>query len=466
MFDDDDDDIHDSSVNEDLVLFDAMYEKNDYGYFDADRVEALIDHLLFTNQFKKAKWAAEKADEHFPFNSLFKLRKAQAMSLMGDIKQALKILLYLEKIDSLNLDLYLSLASSFSQLRDSESAIKYFNKALEFAGDEERPDIYLDIAMEFESKRDYASAIDLLQKAAKEYPANESIIYELAFCYDQQKDFKRSIDCFERFIDEDPYSFTAWYNLGNAYVRIKEYDKALEAYDYCIVVNEDFVPAYYNMANTYVEMEKYENAISFYQKSIGLGGDDAMTYCSLGECYEELEKYEDALYYYDKCLSILPKIGDAWLGKGIVYEALNRINEAIAAMKMAIEIDPENSGYMHVLAGIYHKHQDSGLARPAYEKAIALMQDEDENLIMDYLKFLDEHFPEEVYEVIEINEHLSESDFTSLFLVYAFWKLNKRTGALAILDDLIQKNQDVAKKLFLHFEELNMFDDFTSRIGE
>jgi tetratricopeptide (TPR) repeat protein len=466
MFDDEDDDIHDSSVNEDLVLFDAMYENNDYGYFDADRIEALIDHFLFTNQFKKAKWAAEKANNHFPFNHLFKLRQAQAMSLMGDIKQALKLLLELEKLDSLNLDLYLSLASSFSQLRDSESAIKYFNKALEYAGDEERPDIYLDIAMEMESRKDYAGAIDLLQRAAQEYPTNESIVYELAFCYDQQKDYKRSIECFERFIDEDPYSYTAWYNLGNAFVRIKEYEKALQAYDYCIVVNEDFVPAYYNMANAYVELEDYNKAITFYQKCIGMGGDDAMTYCSLGECYEELEQYEDALYYYDKCLSILPRIGDAWLGKGIVYEARNEINEAIAALKMAIEIDPDNYGYAHVLAGIYQKHNEIELARASYENALLLMPEEDENLIIDFLKFMDEQFPDELYEVIEVNDKLSESDYTSLFLVYAFWNMNKRTGALAMLDELLQKNESVAKKLFLHFEELSMFDEFISRIGE
>jgi tetratricopeptide (TPR) repeat protein len=466
MFDDEDEEIHDGDVSGDLAMLDRMYEQNDYGYFDADRVEAMIDHLLVTNQFKKARWASEMAFQHFPYNNLFKLRQAQSMSLMGDIKEALKILLYLEKTDLPSLDLYLSLASSFSQLRDSESAIKYFKRSLEFAEDEEKPDIYMDIAMEYESTKDYQNAIRVLQTAIIEYPKNESLVYELAFCFDQIKEYQRSIDCFVKFLDEDPYSYTAWYNLGNAYVRKQDYENALQAYDYCIVINEDFVPAYYNIGNTYVELENYEKAITFYQKCIGFGGDDAMTYCSLGECYEELEKYDEALHYYDKCLSLLPQFADAWLGKSIVFEALDDVSRAISAVKTAIEIDGENSGYYHVLAGIYQKHGDIDLARSAFEQALKFSESEDENLIIDYLKLMHDDFPDELYEVIELNELLAKSDVTNLFLVYAFWQLNKRVGALAILDELLISNRTLAKKLFIHFEELSQFPDLLSRLED
>lgn len=467
MFDDEDEEIYGGDVNDDLVLFNTMYEKNDYGYFDADRIEALIDHLLVTNQFKKAKWAAEMAREHFPFNNLFYLRQAQAMSLMGDIKESLKMLSNLEKMDTPSLDLYLTLASSFSQLRDSESAIKYFTKALDLAEEEERADIYIDIAMEFESSKDYVSAVKILEKAMSEQPLNESIVYELAYCYDQVKDYEKSIDCFLKFLDEDPYSYTAWYNLGNAYVKLKKFDKALQAYDYCIVINDDFVPAYYNTANTYVELEEYNKAIEFYQKCIGIDGDDALTFCSLGECYEELERYDEAIHYYEKCLVLMPSFSDAWLGKGVVYEAMGEYPSALSAVRMAIDLDDTIYGYHHVLAGILEKHGETSEARIAYERAIELLANgSDDDLIIDYLSFFSKEFNEELFEVIEQNEIINKSDATNLFLVNEFWTMNKRTEALELLDELMITNLSLAKSLFLHFEDLKEYDEFTSRIEE
>lgn len=467
MFDDEDEEIYGGDVNDDLVLFNNMYEKNQYGYFDADRIEALIDHLLVTNQFKKAKWAAEMAREHFPFNNLFYLRQAQAMSLMGDMKESLKMLSHLEKVDTPSLDLYLTIASSFSQLRDSESAIKYFSKALELAEVEERADIYIDIAMEYENTKDYQSAVKILEKAISEEPMNESIVYELAYCYDQVKDYEKSIDCFLKFLDEDPYSYTAWYNLGNAYVKLKQFEKALNAYDYCIVINEDFVPAYYNTANTYVELEDYNKAIEFYQKCLGLDGDDALTFCSLGECYEELERYDEAIHYYDKSLVLMPTLADAWLGKGVVFEAMGDYNRAVSSVEMAIDLDNTIYGYYHVLAGILEKHGDVYEARLNYEKAVDLLSSgDDEDLIIDYLSFLSKEFNEELFEVIEENTTVSKSDATNLFLVNEFWTLNKRTESLALLDELLISSPSLAKSLFLHFEDLKQYGEFTSRIDE
>jgi len=467
MFDDEDEEIYGGDVNDDLVLFNTMYEKNQYDYFDPDRIEALIDHLLVTNQFKKAKWAAEMAREHFPFNNLFYLRQAQAMSLMGDIKESLKMLSHLEKIDTPSLDLYLTIASSFSQLRDSESAIKYFNKALELAEVEERADIYIDIAMEYENIKDYHNAVKTLEKAMREEPLNESIVYELAYCYDQVKDYEKSIDCFLKFLDEDPYSYTAWYNLGNAYVKLKEFEKALKAYDYCIVINEDFVPAYYNTANTYVELEEYNKAIEFYQKCIGLDGDDSLTFCSLGECYEELERYDEAIHYYDKSLVLMPELADAWLGKGVVFEAMGDFPRAVSSVEMAIDLDDSVYGYYHVLAGILEKHGDTQDARVNYERAIELLQlAEDDDLVIDYLSFLSKEFNDELYEVIEENLTINKSDATNLFLVNEFWSINKRTEALALFDELMISNPSLAKSLFLHFEDLKQYSEFTSRIDE
>src|SRR5690554_7291335 len=64
-----DDDWLNPDFKRQIAHFEQMYALNEYVYIDSDEVEYILDHLMISNQLKKAKWAAEKAIEHFPTNS-------------------------------------------------------------------------------------------------------------------------------------------------------------------------------------------------------------------------------------------------------------------------------------------------------------------------------------------------------------------------------------------------------------
>lgn len=464
MFEEDDE--INGGVDKDLNRFNVMYDRGEYGYFDSDRIEALIDHLIITNQLEKAKWASEKAINQFPFNSIFELRFAQILSLEGKIKEAYEIFKKIEKSesDNLNVDLFLSLASTYSQMQYSRRAISYFYKALELANFDEKPDIYVDIAVEFSQNNELEKAIIILEQAIEAYVDNESILFELVYCYEQKGYFQKAIDCYIKYIDENPYSYTAWYNLGNSYLKISSFEKALEAYDYCLVINEKYVPAYFNTANTYVELGKYERAIEFYQKCIGFDGDESITFCSIGECYEELGQYNEALLYYDKSIELIPHFADAWLGKGVVLDALGNVEESLLAVEKAIELDNTQPSYYHIYANFLDKIDAINDARLNYEKAIALSKEEDENLIIDYLKFIGNNFREELFEIIENDNYLRESESVNLFLINEFWNQNNFKKALKILDQMLAKDSNQVKKLFLHFEDLTAHEEIRKRL--
>ena len=467
MFEDEDEDFFERELNKDMEAFERMYAENDYQYLDADRIEQIIDHLLVVNQFKKAKWAAEQAIKHFPFNNVFLLRKAQAMSLSGELTEALRILSSLEKLEGQSLDLMLSMASTFSQLRDSDSAIKYFQKALNLAEKEERGEIFIDLAMEYENSNNYKKAIEVLQLALKEDPKNESIVYELAFCYDQQGEYDEAIKCFLNYIDEDPYSYTAWYNLANAYSRVKNYEKAIWAYEYCILVNEEFSPAYFNLGNAFMDKNEYHKALENYQKCIEIDGDDGMAYCSIGECYEELGDLDLAYESYIKSSDLLPQLADAWLGRGIVNELKGNHAKAIAEIKVAVDLESENPNYLHALAGVYENDKQFEKAIYNYIQAIKLDDDIDNELVIDFLKCvykLDENLVFEYLE--EFKDKLLHHPATKLVLAVVYWNKNRRTDALLLLDELIVNSISLARKLFIHFPEMINVSEFTDRIDE
>lgn len=466
MFDDEEEEeLYSGDINEDVNAFNEMYNSGVYQYFDSDRIEAIIDHLLVTNQYKKARWATDQALQHFPYNNLFLLRKAQALSLGGELKEALRLLGQLERIETSSLDVMMTMATCFSQLRDADSAVKYYKKALALADEEDRADIYIDLAMEYENQGDFHAAIQLLKQAIKDDEKNESLVYELAYCFDQIEAYEESIQCFLDYIDVDPYSYTAWYNLGNAYFRTNRFEKAIWAFDYCILVNEDFSPAYFNMGNTYMELNRVDKALEYYEECLKRDGDDGMVLCSVGECYEELGNYAKAYEAYVKSTDLFPQLADAWLGRGIVSDLLTESNRAISELKVAVSLEPENVEYLHTLASVYEGKGEIEEALITYEKALSLGKHEG-NLLFDYLKCIALEEPIKVIDKLKDYPEWLEKDACIQVLIYVYWKLNRRTDALLLFETLLAKDRGLIKEVLTTFQELNEYTIFTDRFGK
>jgi tetratricopeptide (TPR) repeat protein len=257
MFDDDEDDFSDSNLNEDLEQFEAHLKGKSIGFLDSDRLEAIIDHYIINGQYSKAKSAADHGVYHFQYNPVFTLRKAQAMSGMGLLHDALELMNQIEKTNFDNPEVFLTKAALFSQLRDSKNAIRYFRLALKLCEPEDRDEIFLDIAMEYQNLNQFKEAIEVLKEAIRINANNEGALYEIAYCYDRLGDYQQAINCYTSFIDENPYSFTAWYNLGNAYSKSENFERSVWAYDYSILINPDFGPTHFNIGNAYLTLEKY-----------------------------------------------------------------------------------------------------------------------------------------------------------------------------------------------------------------
>lgn len=450
MFDSEEDEFFEANLSEDIANFEKYLKGGSMGFVDSDRLEFLIDHYLINSQYTKANQAADYARTQFPYNSTFTIRKAQAMSAMGQLKEALNLLTSVEKIEFSSAELMLTKASIFSQLRDHKSAIRYFNEALRLAEEQEdRDEIFLDLAMEYQALRDFNGALRILEEAIRINPSNEGAIYEIAYCYDQLGDFKKAIKCYSDFIDENPYSFTAWYNLGNAYSKLEEYDKAIDAYGYCIVINEDFGPVYFNLGNAYMGKDDFKEAIDSFQKCMDIDGEDPMALCYIGECFEQLGELESAEYYYRKSLDLAPLLPDAWLGMGIVEDLKGNTSEGISLIIKASELDPNNSGIYHVLAGAYEKNEQIEEAVVNFEKSLNL-DSTDEECLRGYVQLMSK-FESDIDILNFLNNFTGEygpNDSLDLLLVNQLWKLGRKEEALALFKSCVEKDLEHAKELF------------------
>lgn len=446
MFDDEDE-YFETNLNEDLEKFEAHLKGASIAFMDSDRLEALVDHYLINGQYSKAKSCAEHAISQFSFNLVFYLRRAQAMSAMGQLKEALKLLSQIEKWETPSCEFLLTKASIFSQLRDSKNAIRYFKEALVLSEEEDRDEIYLDLAMEFENAGDYKNAVKVLREAIQSNPHNEGAIYEIAFCYDQLGEYKSAIKCYSDFIDENPYSFTAWYNLGNTYSKLEDFDKAVWAYDYCILINEEFGPVYFNLGNAYLSQEKYTLAIEVFHKCMEVDGDDPMALCYIGEAHEQLNELALAKHFYKRSLELAPLLPDAWLGLGIIEDLDGNTKEGLVLIHKAAELDPENAGIYHVLAGAYEKLDNIVEAEEYYRLSLTL-DPTDGECVTGLVKLLAQRsFVEALAFVRDFMER--NTVFTArLMEVYVLYKMGKFKESIVLFQGCVMTDKSASREIF------------------
>lgn len=465
MFDNENEEDWLPSYQKSIEEFEKMYSSKSYSYIDSDSVEEILDHYIKLNNLKKAKWAAERALEHFPTNTIISIKFAQVLSMSGHLNQALEILQKIEHIEGLNVDVLLMLADIHSQLKNQDLAISYYKKVFQLTTGDEKVEVAIDLAMELENQNKYDTAIQVLKEAMEEDYSNDLLIYELAHCYEKSGDFDNAIVCFLNYIDEEPYSYTTWYNLGNVYSKVKNYEKAIWAYEYVIAINDEFIPAVYNLANIFLEINQAEKALKQYLHCLDLDKEDPILYCSIGECLEELGEFEGAYNMFCKSTSLLPRMTDAWVGRAVMSDFLGFSDRAIIEVQTAINIDDKNEEYWRVLANIYEKEEQNRLlAIEAYETALSINKNNDD-LIVDYLSFLGDISLEMMYRGVE-NNRLEDNHIAQLSICYCHWKNGSNVEAMVLFEELINKNLEVTKKLFDYFPEMKSNTYYYDRIQQ
>lgn len=455
------DEPYDGHLSEDLERFETQLVKNEFGFYDSDRLEAIVDHFLINGNYTKAKSASEIGTQQYPFDPIFLVRKAQSMSGLGQLREALNVLAEAEKMDNQLVELVLTKAAIFSQLRDNIRSVRYFKEALEMAEDEDKDEIFLDLATELEQLKDYHGAIEILFQAMRLNPKNEGALYELAYCFDQLGDYEKAIKSYMDFIDENPYSFTAWYNLGNTYSKEERYSEAIQAYEYCLAINEQFSPAFFNKGNAHLTLDQYSESIESFLQCLEIDGDDALTFCYLGEAYEQLEELDISWDYYQKSLSCAPNLAEAWLGLGIIRDLQGKPKESLHYIERAIELEPKMDGYYHVYAGALENCELLEQAEMAYLKCLSI-DPQNEDAYFDYVDFLFDHQPTNVKSFIDHFIIDNPSFFAFFSLIFLKWKNTEMKDAKLILTECFNKNPEKTKELFLRYPELLDVSEFVN----
>jgi len=141
----------------------------------------------------------------------------------------------LEKIDAMlpgKYYVHFYLGSCHLSLNDPQTALKYFNQALNFdPTPQDLPSIYSYLGVCLKDMGEYRKALDVLTKGQKLDSERTDIYNLMGFCHFKLKDHQTAIDNFQKVLKLDPTSAIDYANIASNYRDMGKRENAIRYYE-------------------------------------------------------------------------------------------------------------------------------------------------------------------------------------------------------------------------------------------
>ncbi|MCP4706534.1 MAG: tetratricopeptide repeat protein [candidate division Zixibacteria bacterium] len=293
--------------------------------------------------------------------------------LRGDFERAEKY--YLEAIKHLDTfrDVLLRLARIYLDRKDSDLALEFINKHLDwkpdsdlanlykseyFAQKENRieTDLYLNKALELTedsievhdraakflyNMREYNRVIPVLEKLIQLLPESVQNIKNLATSYYNTGDYGNAGMYYDRYLKDRADDFEAINDLANCYYKQNNFEKAEVYYSMALERNDKLNLIYRNLGLTRLQLGKAKEALTLLEKYCETAQEDVeieliigSTYCQLGQYTEAIKHLEKHLFFNQNNISGLFNISEC-------YYHLGYTDSAAIGYTQILKIDPE-----------------------------------------------------------------------------------------------------------------------------
>jgi len=183
------------------------------------------------------------------------------------------------------------------------------------------------------------NALEALNKAYEIDPTNKGIIHSLGDMYDKMRNFEEAEKLYLRILEMEPTNMSNYYVVAEFY---KRYAGSVEEGE-----DED------NGVKT-----PFQKAEEMYLRRIETDPANSQGYAYIAQFYDDIMPIPDwdtALFYHKKRIELDPEDTEAWVAVGVnrwskAYrfktqlnrqQRINIANESEAALKKAIELDPQ-----------------------------------------------------------------------------------------------------------------------------
>ena len=190
------------------------------------------------------------------------------------------------------------------------------------------------------TRNQYDKGLAILKEAARIFPDDASVFFELGNFHDHQKEHREAIDAFERALEIDPSNTLPMNNLCNAYRDAGKYDEAIALVQRWLELADDFErdSAYYGLALTQAAMGHFTEAERICREDVS--AENRMRELrSLGLNFSVLGRHEDAIRLLEEAREATPDELHANFDLGTAYFRAGRRELALKQYERLLEID-------------------------------------------------------------------------------------------------------------------------------
>lgn len=335
------------------------------------------------------------------------------------------------------------IALTYSNLSQYEKCIEYINRYLEYdINIYDKADSYYIKGQAYVGLNEFDSAIEFYDKALEILPNHELCNLGKAMICKNRGDFDEALFCIDRLSDENPAKNQLKVTL---YSEMGEWEKCFEYID-----NENnlvFKPT------TLFNMNQYEKSIELIDELIK-NGDATMESMSVNialnhlgmqhpEIADEMELMIEDLENHEKITKLIDMLDDCWAkfyARAIRQKDTLKYFNAIENLKKALEYGEHKQETLINLADTYILIEDYENARKIAENALEINESVRPLELMSTISFAEEEFIECIDYSNRILNIDNENYDTYITMAFAYYGLEESDRAIEILDEAIKSN--------------------------
>lgn len=273
--------------------------------------------------------------------------------LRGDFEKAEEY--YLNAIEHLDKfrDVLLRLARIYLDRKDSDRALEYINKHLDWKPDSDLANLY---KSEYFAQKNNKIETDLYLNKALDLTEDSIEVHDRAakFLFNMGE-FERVIPVLTKLIVILPESSKNIKNLATSYYNTGDFENAGTFYEQYLAKKSDDFEAINDLANCYYKQSNFEKAEEYYSKALESNDKLNLIYRNLGLTRLQLGKTKEALVLLEKYCESSPEDVEIELIIGSTYCQLGQYNEAIPHLEKYLIFNQNNiSGLFNISECYYH----------------------------------------------------------------------------------------------------------------
>jgi protein O-GlcNAc transferase len=288
----------------------------------------------------------------------------------GDPAAAVSELTKANDLAKENVEYTLQLGRALRANDQEEAALIVFKQLL--AADPSSTDTQYELALTLQANDNPREALPLFKQVVTARPQDSAALTNLGLALVQTGDAKGAVVFYLRALALNAQNATLLQDLGVAYLQQSDLDHAIEQFRAGLLVEPDNSHLHYDLGLALKLKDNPTAAVTEFKRAEDLDPKLPDPPYTLGVLYLQLGRFADSQVELEKATVLRPDNGDAWALLGNVYKDNDEPQKAIAALRRAIDLLPNQPSPHISLAAVLSQQGDSESAAAERKKAATL----------------------------------------------------------------------------------------------